>query len=38
MKVEVAGGSLNLVPLERITSLSRGGKGVASSELAGLTM
>ena len=38
MKVEVAEGSLNLVSLERITSLSRGDKGVASSELAGLIM
>ena len=31
-------GSLNLVPLERTMSLSRGDKGVASSELTGLTM
>lgn len=31
-------GSLNLVPLERTTSLSRGDKRVASSELTGLTM
>ena len=31
-------GSLNLVPLERITSPSRGNKGVASSKLTGLTM
>lgn len=31
-------GSLNLVPLEKTTSLSRGNKGVASSELTGLIM